>query len=201
MIEQQKEVKNAVLDGMLTARQLYHHDLLLMVLKDKCHLNTLGLCVGSILLPGVVFFFWWLAWIHTTTIWNVGNTLSVLLQTFILFPVIFLIYQLIPISIAELFNTFRMNGVIGSPRKDASDNQTYEIFERQMVLWIDNSGWTLAILLLVICYALYRLLLLEPVSSSPVPYWMRVCAIVSLSTLNVCYWHQRYTPFIGSHFY
>ena len=47
-----------------------------------------------------------------------------------------------------------------------------------MVKWTDNIWWTLTIVVLVVCYALYRVLLVEPASASPVPYAMRVCAIV-----------------------
>jgi hypothetical protein len=179
MLDQQREVKDAVEDQPLTARQFYQHDPLLVLLKDRWHVHTFWICAGTILLPGCVFLCWWLGWARTAAAWHVGNTLSVLLQTLILFPIIFLIYTLVPGSIASLFRTLKTNGVIGEPRKNLPGAKTYEAFVEQMVRWTDNSGWTLAILVLVICYALYRLLLLEPASSSPVPYWMRVCAIVS----------------------
>jgi hypothetical protein len=175
MIEQQKEEKNIQRDKLLTASKLYQHDFLLVLLKDKCRLNVFGVCAGSAMLPGILFFCWWFVWIRTTTIWNIEHTLSVLLQIFILFPAIFLIYQFVPYSIAELFNTLQSNGVIGQPRKHS---QTYENFVQQMVSLTNNSGWTIAILLLVLIYAIYRLLLQEPLSASPVPYWMRVCAII-----------------------
>ncbi len=179
MIDQQKEIKDAVEDQLLTARQLYQHDPLLMLLKDRWHLNTFWICAGVVLLPGGVFLFWWLGWARTAAVWNVSDTLSILLQTFILFPIIFLLYVLVPGSIAGLFRTLKVNGVIGEHRKRLSDTKTYKAFVQQMVSWIDSIGWVLAVLVLVVCYALYRLLLLEPASSSPVPYWMRVCAIVS----------------------
>lgn len=178
MIDQQKEAKKAVWEQPLTAQQLYQHDPLLVLLKDRCHLNTLWICASIVVLPGSVFLFWWLAWGRTVAVWNVDNTLSVLLQTFVLFPIIFLIYLLVPGSIATLFNTLNTNGVIGKPHTDLSGATTYKTFVQHMVTWTDNIRWTLAILVLVVCYALYRLLLLEPMSASPVPYWMRVCAIV-----------------------
>lgn len=190
MIDQQKEIKDAVEDQPLTARQLYQHDPLLVLLRDRWHLSTIWICAGVVLLPGSVYFFWWLGWIRTAPAWNVSDTLSVLLQTFILFPVIFLIYVLIPGSIAGLFNTLKTNGVIGEPRKHLSSGKTYEAFVQQMVSWIDNIGWILAIVVLVVCYALYRLLLLEPGSSSSVPYWMRVCAVIS-------YWPLMYVTGIS----
>lgn len=190
MIDQQKETKDAVEDRPLAARQLYQHDPLLVLLRDRWHLSTFWICVGAVLLPGSVYFFWWLGWIRTAAVWSVSDTLSVLLQTFLLFPVIFLIYGLIPGSIAGLFNTLKTNGVIGEPRKNQPSSKTYEAFVQQMVSWIDNVGWVLAIVVLVVCYALYRLLLLEPGSSSPVPYWMRVCAVIS-------YWPLMYVTGIS----
>ncbi len=178
MIDQQKEAKNAVWDQPLTAQRLYQHDPLLVLLKDRCHLNTFWICAGVIVLPGSVFLFWWLGWARTVAAWNVDNTLSALLQTFILFPVIFLIYLLIPGSITGLFSTLKMNEVIGEPHKHLSGTKTYATFMQQMITWTDNIGWTIAIIFLVVCYALYRLLMLEPASLSPVPYWMRACAII-----------------------
>jgi hypothetical protein len=175
MIEQPKDLENVRRDELLSAKNLYQHDFLLLLLKDKCRLNIFVICAASAMLPGILFLSWWFVWIHTTTVWSIENTLSVLLQIFIIFPAIFLIYQLVPHSIAELFNTLQSNGVIGQPRKHS---QPYENFVRQMVSWVDNGWWTLTILLLVLTYALYRLLLQEPLSSSPVPYWMRVCAII-----------------------
>jgi hypothetical protein len=178
MIKPQQEDKQAQSAKPLTALHFYRHDPLLVLLKNKCHLSTLTICIGSILLPAVVFSFWWLQWIHDATVWNIGDTLSVLLQIFILFPAIFLIYQLVPASIAELFNAFESNAVIGMPRRYGSNNRTYETFRQQMISWIDNRAWSIIIFLLVLCYVLYRLLLQEPANSSPVPYWMRACAII-----------------------
>ncbi len=178
MIDQQQEAKNVAADLPLTARQLYQHDPLLLLLKDRWHLHTVWICASVVILPASVFLFWWLAWARTVMEWNIGNTLSVLVQTFVLFPVIFLIYGLVPDAIVKLFNTLKANGVIGKPRTYPASSKSYETYVQDMVKWTDNSGWTVAILVLVVCYALYRLLLLEPTSLSPVPYWMRVCAIV-----------------------
>ncbi len=178
MINQQQEAKNVKVELPLTARRLYQHDPLLVLLRDRWHLQTLWICVGVVILPGSVFLFWWSAWARMVAAWNIGNTLSVLLQTLVLFPAIFLIYVLVPDAIAKLFNTLKINGVIGKPRASSMGTESYETFVQNMVKWTDSSGWTVAILVLVVCYALYRLLLLEPRSLSPVPYQMRVCAIV-----------------------
>ncbi len=179
MIDQQQDVHSAVEEPLLTAQQLYQHDPLLVLLKDRYHVSTWWICAGVVLLPGSVFLFWWLAWAHTAAMWNVDNTLSVLLQTFLLFPSIFLVYIRVPYSIAALFNGLHKNGMIGEPHSDPSGSTTYELFVQHMITWMNTRRWTLVITILVICYALFRLLLLEPTSSSPVPYWMRACAIVA----------------------
>ncbi|HTK09414.1 MAG TPA: hypothetical protein VL485_19745, partial [Ktedonobacteraceae bacterium] len=176
MIDQQKEAENAAQDQLLTARQLYQHDPLLVLLKDRWHLSTLWISAGVIVLPGGVFLSWWLWWARTVPEWNLDDMLSVLLQTFLIFPVIFLIYMLVPDAIASLFNTLKINGVIGEPRRSLSG--TYETFVQQLITWTGHIRWTIMIMCIVVCYALYRLLVLEPASPSPVPYWMRVCAIV-----------------------
>jgi len=43
---------------------------------------------------------------------------------------------------------------------------------------MDRSWWTVAILVLVVLYGLYRLIIEEPASPSPVPYWMRASAVL-----------------------
>ncbi len=178
MIDQQPEAHQTRYTQPLIARHLYQHDPLLVLLKDRCHLSTSWICAGVVLLPASVFLFWWFAWVRTVTVWNVDNTFSVLLQTFLLFPGIFLLYVLVPDTIATLFNTLHRSGVIGDPHPSLSSTTTYEAFVQHMVVWTDNIRWTRAVIVLVICYALYRLLLLEPTSLSPVPYGMRVGAIL-----------------------
>lgn len=178
LVDQQKGDESSANDTILSARQFYQHDPLFVLLKDKLHLNDLWIIAGVMVLPGGVFLFWWLLWGSNVRLWTPDNTLSVLIQTFILFPLIFLIYLLVPVSIASLFNTLRTNGVIGEHRRHQPGAETYENFAHQMVTWMDSSWWMVAILVIVALYALYRLLLLEPSSLSPVPYWMRVSAIV-----------------------
>ena len=178
MIAQQQEVHPMASSQLLTAQQLYQHDPLLALLKNRCYVSTWWVCVGVVLLPGSIFLFWWFGWARTSATWSSDNTVSVLLQTFLLFPLIFLLYVCIPRFIAILFNTLYKNGVIGEPHPSVVGTTTYATFVQQMVKWTDNTRWTLTIAVLVVCYALYRVLLIEPASASPVPYAMRVCAIV-----------------------
>ncbi len=175
--EQQKGTESLMRGNPLSAQQFYQHDPLLVLLKDRLHLNDLWISASVVVLPGGVFLCWWLWWASQAQEWLPENMLSVLLQTFVLFPLLFLIYLSVPGSIAGLFNTLKANGVVGEYRRQQSGAETYEAFVEQLTFWMDRSWWTVAILVIVIFYAFYRLFLLEPTSPSVVPYWMRVCAI------------------------
>ena len=48
-----------------------------------------------------------------------------------------------------------------------------------MVSWINSGWWTVAILGIVVGYLCYRLVLLEPPRSSPLPYWIRLVVLLS----------------------
>jgi hypothetical protein len=176
--EQKKGTESLMRDNTLSARQLYQRDPLLVLIKERLRMNDLQVSAGVMVLPGIVFLSWWLGWASNDQNWLPANMLSALLQTFVLFPLLFLIYQSVPGSIAGLFNTLKANGVIGAHRRQQSGVETYEAFVQQLISWMDRSWWTLAILVIVSTYALYRLLLLEPTSLSPVPYWMRACAVI-----------------------
>src|SRR5437879_273604 len=112
-IERQDGAENLARDSALSAQQLYQHDPLLVLLKDKLQLSELWICVGVIAPPGCVFLFWWLGWASKVPLWVPDDTLSVLLQIFVLFPLLFLIYVLVPDSTASLFNTLKANDMIG----------------------------------------------------------------------------------------
>jgi hypothetical protein len=177
-VEQQTEAKSQTNHTTISAQQFYQQDPLLVLLKDRLHLNDLWIIAGSMVLPGGLFLTWWLGWASQAHIWTIGNAVSVLLQTFILFPLLFALYLRTPSTTAGFFNTLRANGVIGEHRKDQAATETYETFVHLLVSWMDRNWWTIATLAIVTLYALYRLLLLEPHSISQVPYWFRAGAIV-----------------------
>jgi hypothetical protein len=173
-----KEVERTEDAELLSPQSLYRHDPLFVLLKDTLHLNEVWMCLGTMLLPGCVFLCWWLWASHLTRWWLLSDTISVLLQTFVLFPLIFFLYLQIPHSIASLFNTLKANGVIREQRTRRAGPATFAIFVQYLTTWMDSNWWTVLILLLVAAYAIYRLLVLEPGSPSPVPYWMRAAAIL-----------------------
>lgn len=178
LVDQQRETVNSASSAVLSAQQIYQRDPLFVLLKDKLRLNNLWIMAGVIVLPGGVFLFWWLLWASKVRLWTPSNTLTILLQTFIIFPLLFLIYLLIPASIVGLFNTLKANGVIGEHRGHQPGAETYEKFVQKLVTWMNTRWWTVAAVVIIVFYTLFRLLLLEPQSPSPVPYWLRVSAIV-----------------------
>lgn len=176
--EQQKGTGRLAGSTVLSAQQLYQHDPLLVLLKDRLRLNDRWIIVGVIVLPAAFSLSWWFGLAQKLSFWNPGNTLSALLLTVVIFPFLFMVYLLVPTSIANLFNTLRANGVIGEHRKHQPGSQTYENFIQQLVFWLDARWWTIATLVILVLYVFYRLLLIEPRISSPVPYWFRVSALI-----------------------
>jgi hypothetical protein len=169
-VDQQEGAKSSASGITLSAQQLYQHDPLLVLLKDKFRLNDLWIIAGGMVYPGCFFLISWLGWASKGRVWIPGDTVSALLLTFGVFPFLFLIYLLVPASIANLFNTLRINEVIGEPRRHQPGAETYKHFVQQLITWIDSSWWTAATLAILVFYVCYRLLLIEPGIASPIPY-------------------------------
>ncbi len=179
---QQEGPQSTTVGTTLSAQQFYQHDPLLVLLKNKWRLNDLWIIAGAIVTPGIVFSFWWF-WVEYVVgskvqIWIPGDTVSALLQTFATFPLLVMIYLLIPASIARLFNTLRANRVIGESRRERAGSESYEDFVRQLVTWMDKSWWAAMGLVVVVLYLFCRLLLIELHNPSSVPFWLRACALV-----------------------
>jgi hypothetical protein len=164
-MEQQKNSAPLTVDTTLSARQFYQHDPLLVLLKEKLHLNNFCISAGAMFLPGIVYPVWWLLSKITThshlSGWHLNDWFSIIIQFFFLFPCLFLIYTFIPHTIAKLFNALYTGGVIGNYRKDRSGIETYVHFEQKMIRWIDNSWWAVATIVLVMFYISLRLFWLE----------------------------------------
>ncbi len=182
---QQKGLDSAVISTTLSAEQFYRHDPLLMLLKNKWRLNDFWVIAGVMLLPGAVYLLWWF-WVEYVVkvhSWLLGDTVGALLQTLVCFPLLFMIYLLLPASIAGLFNTLRANGVIGESRKDRTGSTSYENFLQQLVAWTDRSWWAAAGLTVVVLYLFYRLVLINPHIKTPVPVWQIDAANIVFSPL------------------
>ena len=89
-----------------------------MLLKNKWRLNDFWVITGVMVPPGAVYLLWWFwgEYVAKMHYWLLGDTVGALLQTLVCFPLLFMIYLLLPASIAGLFNTLRANGVVGESR-------------------------------------------------------------------------------------
>jgi hypothetical protein len=183
---QPEDPESGFVGTTLSAQQFYQHDPLLRLLKDKWRLNDLVIVVAGMVLAGGLYSVWWL-WmgyiLAKAHFWGLGDTLSAFLQTFVVFPLLFLIYLLVPNSIASLFNTLRATGVIGEYRRDRRGSKSYEDFLQQVITWTDRSWWVAGALTVVVLYLLYRILVVELWSSSLVPFWLRLTTLIIVSFL------------------
>ena len=127
---------------------------------------------------------WWFwgEYVAKMHYWLLGDTVGALLQTLVCFPLLFMIYLLLPASIAGLFNTLRANGVIGESRKDRSGSESYEHFLQQVISWMDRSWWAAVGLTVVIVFLFYRLVLIDPYIKT-LPFWLIDVANIVFSPL------------------
>src|SRR5260370_20651248 len=178
LVDQQKSAESSTSGTTLSAQQFYQHDPLLVLLKDTWHLNDFWVIAGVMVPPGAVYVLWWFweEYVAKVHFWLLGDTVGALLQTLVGWPLLFLIYLLLPASIAGLFNTLTANGVIAERRKDRPGSPSYKPFLHQVVAWTDRSWWTAAALTLVGLYLLFRLVLIDPHLASPVPFLLRAVA-------------------------
>jgi hypothetical protein len=182
---QQQGAESSASGTTLSAQQLYQHDPLLVLLKDTWRLNDFWVIAGVIVPPGAVYVLWWFwgEYVAKVHFWLLGDTVGALLQTLVNWPLLFLIYLLLPASIAGLFNTLSANGVIGERRKDRPGSPSYEDFLQQLVAWTDSRWWTATALMVVVLYLFYRLVLIDPHIPSPVPFWQLAVANIVFSPL------------------
>src|SRR6266852_151420 len=185
LVDQQKGAESSASGTTLSAQQFYQHDPLLIAFKDTWHLNDFWVIAGVMVPPGGVYLLWWFwgEYVVKVHFWLLGDTVGALLNTFILFPLLCLIYLLLPASIAGLFNTLSANGVIGKSRKDRTGSTSYEDFLQRVVAWTDRSWWTAAALTVVVLYLFNRLVLIDPHLVTPVPFWQIAVANIVFSPL------------------
>ena len=117
-------------------RKLYQHDPLLVLFRDKFHVNNSWMIVGIAVLTAIVllilptlagpdFDLQSRSWDHT---------LRPLFQAAVLFPLIFLLYLILPKSIADLFTTLKDNETIGEYRRNQGDADSYKDLLRKLVV-------------------------------------------------------------------
>ena len=178
----------------ITARELYDHDPLLVLLRDALHLNTVVgtiVVVTGVLVTTASVLFGLATYAGTTFDLgpSFGNTIRALLQTLI-FPAFAGIYLLLPDAIATLFNTLENNGVIGAYRRQSTP-MTYASFVQKLVAWLNSSWWSVLAFTIVVLFWLYRLLVIEPQiidtsSHAHLQYLLRIAILILYSPMLYC---------------
>jgi hypothetical protein len=163
----------------LAPEQLYRRDPLLVLLKDKWHVNTLWFLIGSFLLSvGCFFGLYVLSGFPITPKTSLVRGLAVL--TLLLF---YGVYFYLPNSIANLFNALVDERVIDidKPLKQQAHSGSYKALLHEFITWINSSLWPLLALLGVLPYLLYRFQLSAvplPFTAITPPLWFRIEALI-----------------------
>jgi len=118
------DLKSSIVMPPLKAQDLYQHDPLLVLFRDRLRLNTVAstiilIAVVLVFSVGVLFGLATLSGSHFDLEADFGNTLRTSLQT-LLPPTFAAIYLLLPNPIAKLFNALNAHGVIGPYRQSDS---------------------------------------------------------------------------------
>jgi hypothetical protein len=175
-------VSSEVTGKILPVEKLYQHDPLLVLLRDRLHLNEIWSILGIAFFTGIVLI--GLPILTTPNFDPLGVsllvTLRVVVQTLILFPLLYGIYLLLPGYIANMFNTLQENGIVGEYRKDRTGAEAYEAFLQKLVSWADNSWWTVAALVFVAVCWLYELFVAESFlyAAALPPLWLRILTLL-----------------------
>ena len=173
------------MDTTLSVQQLYKHDPLLVLLRDRLRLSNGWIVVGAALLAGGDLF--GLAALAGERFGLrdilMGDQLPSLFQTLVIVPVGFALYLWLPSAIADLFNTLEVNGAIGERRPDRPGPESYEGFTKKLVAWADSRWWMVGALMFVALYWLYRLLVTYPAEFSTLSPawrqpWLRVATLL-----------------------
>ena len=160
--------------GRVSAWELYRCDPVLCLLKGHWRLKTSWIVGGVIVLSCAISFgLEALSGGFAQSI-PLRHVLRLLLQTFVLFPLTALIYVTLPASILGLFETLKVNNVIGAQRKERSRGETYEELLVRLAGWQSNVWWTVSAWLLVGIYVFYRFAVVDAAVPNSDPLWLRV---------------------------
>src|SRR5215469_2979546 len=175
-------VSSEVTGKVLPMEKLYQHDPLLVLLKDRLHLNEVWSILGIAFFTGIVLI--GLPILTTPHFDPLGDsllvTLRVVVQTLILFPLLYGIYLLLPGYTANMFNTLQENGIGGEYRKDRTGAEAYEAFLQKLVSWADNFWWTVGALVFVAACWFYEFVIAEPIlpAATLPPLWLRILTLL-----------------------
>ena len=180
------------MDTTLSAQQLYKHDPLLVLLRDRLRLSNGWIIVGAALLAGGDLFGLAALAGERFGLRDVlmGDELRALLQALVVVPIGFALYLWLPNTIADLFNTLKANGAIVERRPNRPGPRSYEDFLKKLIAWADSRWWVVGALMFVALYWLYRLLVTYPAEFSKLSPawrqpWLRVATLLFAHSPNL----------------
>ncbi len=140
-------------------KKLYRNDPLYCLLKNQ------GVVINDYAIMAVVgaftalVFFGLGALLHAQYYGQWQYIASASVQAVVVFPVVMLIYLQMPKSMSNLFNVIQSNGVIEDPLDNDPNAwpRSYEEFVSRYTEYASRRWWTLAALLFVVVYLLYRI--------------------------------------------
>jgi len=159
---------------LVDARQFYKHDPLFMLLKERWRLRDWWILLGGSVLPTIAYAVWgvWLSFTPLRHFWTFNNTISALLQVFLVYPIILLIYLHLPDGLANVFNQLHTNQVIGPRRINSSGPKTYHDTVRLLTIWM-GKWWSIWAVVLMVLYLSYRIPVIEIPNQGSIPLWLR----------------------------
>ncbi|HEY4389223.1 MAG TPA: hypothetical protein VGN34_32675, partial [Ktedonobacteraceae bacterium] len=157
----QKSVSPAATEQLMP-KQLYSRDLLFVLLRDVLHWNDVTIVVVTIIISVLLIFVPPLIWDFGL---KAGDIVRDLLQAIVAFPLLAFQCLRLPTEIADLFNSLRTRNIVGDCRDDQSVTKTYAQFLQRLVAQVDSPWWTVGAIVLVVAYAIYRLISVDQFTS------------------------------------
>ncbi len=139
-------------------KSIYANDPLYRLLKDRGHINDYVIIAAVGVLTALVFFGLG-ALLHVQYYGKWQYIVSATVQAVVVFPLVMLMYLQMPKSMSNLFNVIQSNGVIEDPLDNdpAAWDGSYEKFLQGYIKYASHRLWTLAAVLFVGIYLLYRI--------------------------------------------
>ncbi len=139
-------------------KRIYSNDPLYRLLKNRSVVINDYVIIAVVGALTALVFFGLGALLHTQYYGQWQYIVSAAVQAGIVFPLVMLIYLQMPKSMSNLFNVIQSNGVIEDPLDDDPNAwpRSYEEFVSRYIQYASRKLWTLAALLFVVIYLLYR---------------------------------------------
>jgi len=143
-------------------KKIYSNDPLYRLLKYRGTSSNDYIIMAVVGVFTAVVFFGLGALLHAQYYGRWQYIVSAAVQTVIVFPLVMMLYLHMPAAMSDLFNVIQSNGVIEDPLVDNPKAwpRSYEEFVQRYTEYASRRWWTLAALLFVVVYLLYRVVVI-----------------------------------------